>query len=106
MFVVFIRINLGITTGHVEAPMSSVALRSPILEKPAVGDILAEGTQAVSGVPFAPGGIHSAQARSTWESIGATNWVLQTLKEGYSIPFSTTPGEYGEKNNASAVKEM
>jgi len=45
--------------------------------------------------------------RDFWESkLKASKWVLTTLEEGYSIPFTELPGRYEEPNNASALQNM
>ena len=52
---------------------------------------------------FEPGRIHLEEYRDFWKDIlGASNWVLETLKEGYKLPFAELPGPYEERNNASA----
>ena len=38
------------------------------------------------------------------EELGASAWVIKTLTEGYSVPFSRLPGKYKEENNRSAIK--
>ena len=55
---------------------------------------------------FLPGGIHAPEAVRVWTLIGASEWVLKTLKDGYAIPFTEVPGAYEEKNNASALQNM
>jgi hypothetical protein len=39
-----------------------------------------------------------------WEQIGANNFVLETLKKGYVIPFLENPVKMFKKNNRSAMK--
>ena len=39
-----------------------------------------------------------------WEQIGANNFVLETLKKGYVIPFFENPVKMFKKNNRSAMK--
>ena len=39
-----------------------------------------------------------------WEKIGANNFVLETLKKGYAIPFLENPVKMFKKNNRSAMK--
>ena len=36
----------------------------------------------------------------------ANSWVLDTLKDGYVLPFSEAPQRYEEPNNLSAISEM
>ena len=38
--------------------------------------------------------------------LNASEWVMETLKEGYVIPFKELPSKYEEPNNASAIREM
>jgi len=54
---------------------------------------------------FVPGSIH--QCIAFWESeLQASNWVLNVLRDGYSIPFETEPPVYQEKNNASVLNNL
>ena len=54
-------------------------------------------------VVFQPGGIHKEEHYNFWkDELGAGDWVLKTLREGYEIPFSQTPVAYEERNNRSA----
>ena len=39
-----------------------------------------------------------------WETIGANNFVLETLKKGYVIPFLENPVKMFKKNNKSVMK--
>ena len=39
-----------------------------------------------------------------WEKIGANNFVLETLKKGYAIPFLENPVKMLKKNNRSVMK--
>lgn len=39
-----------------------------------------------------------------WKEI-SDNFIYETIKEGYKIPFRTTPTNYGAKNNASALNK-
>jgi len=56
---------------------------------------------------FAPGQIHQKNVFEFWkEELEASEWVLDTLKEGYKIPFAKIPERYEEKNNASALSNM
>ena len=56
---------------------------------------------------FRPGSIHDNGVFSFWkDTIGASDWVLRTLQDGYEIPFLKEPGQYEEKNNASAINDM
>jgi hypothetical protein len=36
----------------------------------------------------------------------APQWILKVIKEGYEIPFKSLPGEYYERNNRSARRNM
>ena len=38
-----------------------------------------------------------------WGKIGANNFVLETLKKGYVIPFLVNPVKIFKKNNRSAM---
>jgi len=40
-----------------------------------------------------------------WESIGASEWVLDIIREGYKIPFVSTPMSAFSGNNKSAFEE-
>lgn len=52
---------------------------------------------------FEPGSIHLEKFRKFWkECLNASEWVLDTLEHGYKLPFTTLPGNYEERNNASA----
>jgi hypothetical protein len=56
---------------------------------------------------FEPGNIHKEEFREYWEKeLKASRWVMETLRNGYRIPFGETPTEYEERNNASATKNM
>ena len=56
---------------------------------------------------FVPGGIHSPDVQTFWQStLMASPWVLSILKDGYSIPFVTTPLQYEEPNNASVLRNV
>jgi hypothetical protein len=39
-----------------------------------------------------------------WEKIGVNNFVLETLRKGYVIPFLENPVKMFKKNNRSAMK--
>jgi hypothetical protein len=53
------------------------------------------------------GSIHKEEYFDFWrEDLAASSWVLDTLKNGYAIPFESEPGDYEEKNNASALGNM
>ena len=52
---------------------------------------------------FKPGRIHLEEFRNFWrEVLNASKWVLDTLESGYKLPFRELPGDYEERNNASA----
>ena len=52
---------------------------------------------------FTPGGIHTPEAIEFWrKELKAKDWVLETLENGYIIPFEREPAEYQEENNKSA----
>ena len=54
-----------------------------------------------------PGNIHRDRYFDFWEKeLESPQFVLDTLKNGYSLPFSSEPPPSFEKNNASAVKDM
>ena len=54
-----------------------------------------------------PGSIHRDRYYQFWEKeLEAPEFVLDTLKRGYSLPFSSEPPPSFEKNNASALKDM
>ena len=56
---------------------------------------------------FRPGSIHEVSCFSYWrDTLKASDWVLKTLQNGYSIPFTTLPECYEEPNNASAVAKL
>ena len=40
-----------------------------------------------------------------WQSIGTLDFILDVIKEGYKIPFISTPPPKHYSNNASAVRE-
>ena len=49
--------------------------------------------------------IHSESSiRYYKEELEADQWVMETLKYGYKIPFTSVPPKYHEPNNQSAVK--
>ena len=39
-----------------------------------------------------------------WEEIGASNWVLRILREGYVLPFISEPEAKNFRNNSSVTK--
>lgn len=39
-----------------------------------------------------------------WETIGANQFILDTIKNGYIVPFNTVPPRMKMKNNKSAIK--
>lgn len=41
-----------------------------------------------------------------WESIGANSFILDTIKNGYKIPFYSLPGKSISENNMSAKRDM
>lgn len=56
---------------------------------------------------FFPGSIHAEEVRDFWQTeLKAVEWVMETLKEGYVIPFINPPPFYEEPNNSSAKKDM
>ena len=56
---------------------------------------------------FFPGAIHSEEVRDFWQrNLEAGEWVMDTLKNGYVIPFETFPEAYEEPNNPSAYQNM
>ena len=51
---------------------------------------------------------HSVRGRlkshiSFWERLGASEFILSTIRDGYKIPFSTTPSKFWSKNNRSSI---
>lgn len=56
---------------------------------------------------FYPGSIHAEEVREFWRTeLKAGDWVMETLKDGYVIPFKEFPPIYEEPNNSSATKDM
>ena len=54
-----------------------------------------------------PANIHREKYFKFWEEeLEAPEFVLDTLRNGYSLPFSSEPPPSFEKNNASALKDM
>ncbi len=55
---------------------------------------------------FKAGSIHDGKVFKFWkDELKAANWVLDTLIEGYKIPFLSRPGVYTERNNLSAREQ-
>jgi len=55
---------------------------------------------------FSPGSIHNIEFRDFWKTeLAASDWVMETLTNGYVIPFESFPPIYEEPNNASAVQD-
>lgn len=40
-----------------------------------------------------------------WKSLGAPDFILNKIRDGYKIPFISTPSRHHYRNNGSAVKE-
>ena len=56
---------------------------------------------------FKAGSIHEAEVFEFWEKeLRAPEWVLNTLKLGYMIPFKALPGQYEERNNKTVRENM
>ncbi|EFX73854.1 hypothetical protein DAPPUDRAFT_109390 [Daphnia pulex] len=56
---------------------------------------------------FFPGSIHTEEVREFWQTnLKAGEWVMDTLKNGYVIPFGKLPQAYEEPNNASAYQDL
>ncbi len=56
---------------------------------------------------FKPGNIHLEKFRKFWkEDLKSSDWILNTLKDGYKIPITEVPGPYEEKNNATVLQNM
>lgn len=56
---------------------------------------------------FFPGSIHLETVREFWRTeLKAGEWVMETLKDGYVIPFIDLPPTYEEANNKSAIQDM
>ena len=54
-----------------------------------------------------PANIHRDKFYKFWEEgLEAPQFVLDTLKHGYFLPFSSVPPPSFEKSNASALKDM
>ena len=57
--------------------------------------------------PFFQDLSHLEEVRDFWQrNLKAGEWVMDTLKNGYVIPFETFPEAYEEPNNASAYQNM
>ena len=55
---------------------------------------------------FIPGSIHNKQYQEFWKNeLQAGEWVMETLKNGYVIPFLSLPPPYEEPNNKSAIND-
>ena len=55
---------------------------------------------------FIPGSIHNKQYQEFWKNeLQAGEWVMETLKNGYVIPFLSLPPPYEEPNNKSAIHD-
>ena len=51
---------------------------------------------------------HSVRGRlkshiSFWKCLGASEFILTAIRDGYKIPFLTTPSKFGSKNNRSSI---
>lgn len=56
---------------------------------------------------FRPGLIHDSRFYGFWkEVLGANEWVLDVLANGYEVPFRSEPTAYHERNNKSARDNM
>ena len=56
---------------------------------------------------FVPGSIHSKEVRDFWrKDLKANKWVMNTLEQGYVIPFDTPPPVYEEPNNATTLRDL
>lgn len=56
---------------------------------------------------FCAGSIHDPKVFEFWQQdLQASTWVLNTLKNGYLIPFRSNPGPYEERNNKSVRENM
>ena len=57
--------------------------------------------------PFEAGSIHNPEVFEFWEKeLKASEWVLNTLRKGYMIPFRDTPTQYEERNNKTVRENM
>jgi hypothetical protein len=64
-----------------------------------------EGLRAFN--EFRPGSIHEDKFYEFWRDVlEAPAWILKVIKEGYEIPFKSTPGSYQERNNKTARSNM
>ena len=74
----------------------------------AVEEALQVEKEPISNSKFKPGSIHKKEAVKFWEEeLGAGEWVLQLLHQGYVLPLEEAVHEpYEEENNASARKNM
>ena len=45
------------------------------------------------------------QSIAFWHSIGAPDFILSVVRDGYRIPFISTPPPHHSKNNSSALEE-
>ena len=68
---------------------------------------IASNDKVLEQAVFSPGSIHSEEFREFWKtSLKAGEWVMDTLQQGYVIPFEKTPEAYEECNNVSALKDL
>ncbi len=59
------------------------------------------------GETFVPGSIHHMDFRDFWvKTLQCAPWVENVLKFGYRLPFTSAPGVYYERNNASVRQNM
>ena len=56
---------------------------------------------------FKAGSIHTSEVLEFWEKeLKASDWILNTLKKGYLIPFRENPTQYEEGNNKTVRENM
>ena len=56
---------------------------------------------------FEAGSIHSVEVLDFWEKeLRASEWILNTLRKGYLIPFRENPSKYEERNNRTVRDNM
>jgi hypothetical protein len=76
-------------------------------EKPKMNESSSGNEEEVNDTNFVAGNIHNPRFRDFWKNeLRASKWVLETLNDGYSIPFEVEPEQYDEPNNASAKSNM